>query len=71
MEGIDKEYIARRIANLNHVEHMKNAIPDSITFLQMYQVKDVNQLNIVQRWQKMKHLRRWRCPSVCVGKMTF
>ena len=23
MEGIDKEYIARRIANLNHVEHMK------------------------------------------------
>ena len=38
IDGIDKEYIARRIANLNHIEHMKNAIPDSITFLQMYDV---------------------------------
>ncbi|EFU84239.1 type VII secretion protein EssC [Staphylococcus lugdunensis M23590] len=62
MEGIDKEYIARRIANLNHVEHMKNAIPDSITFLQMYQVKDVDQLSIVQRWQQNETFKTMAVP---------
>ncbi len=32
IDNVDKEYIARRLANLIHVEHLKNAIPDSITF---------------------------------------
>ena len=49
IDGIDKEYIARRIANLNHIEHMKNAIPDSITFLQMYDVNEVNELDVANR----------------------
>ncbi len=34
IDNVDKEYIARRLANLIHVEHLKNAIPDSITFLE-------------------------------------
>ncbi len=43
IDNVDKEYIARRLANLIHVEHLKNAIPDSITFLEMYNVKEVDQ----------------------------
>lgn len=52
IDNVDKEYIARRLANLIHVEHLKNAIPDSITFLEMYNVKEVEQLDVVNRWRQ-------------------
>lgn len=65
---INKEYIARRLANLNHIEHMKNAIPNSITFLQMYNVKEVEALNIKQRWQQNETFKTMSVPLGVRGK---
>ncbi|WP_145243637.1 hypothetical protein, partial [Staphylococcus argensis] len=62
IDGIDKEYIARRIANLNHIEHMKNAIPDSITFLQMYDVNEVHELDVANRWQQNETYKTMAVP---------
>lgn len=68
IDGIDKEYIARRIANLNHIEHMKNAIPDSITFLQMYDVNEVNELDVANRWQQNETYKTMAVPLGVRGK---
>lgn len=39
-----------KLANLNHVEVEKNSIPEAISFLELYQVKTVNDLGISNRW---------------------
>ncbi len=41
----------KRLANLRHVEVEKNSIPESISFLQLYNVKRVAELNVKKRWQ--------------------
>lgn len=65
---IDKEYIARRLANLNHVEHMKNAIPNSMTFLEMYKVETVQELNIARRWNMNDTYKTMSVPLGMRGK---
>ncbi|MDP9903278.1 type VII secretion protein EssC [Arthrobacter bambusae] len=40
----------RQLANLTHVEVEKNAIPTSVTFLQMYQATEVSDLKVESRW---------------------
>ncbi|PTG42420.1 type VII secretion protein EssC [Staphylococcus cohnii] len=65
---IDKAYIARRLANLNHIEHMKNAIPNSVTFLQMYNVNEVKELNIAHRWQQNETFKTMAVPLGVRGK---
>jgi len=56
----------RRLANLEHVEVEKNAIPESLSLLEQYEVKEVAELNIGDRWEKaepnksMKSLIGWR-----------
>ena len=50
MEGIDKEYIARRIANLNHVEHMKMPFQTVLHFYKC--IKSRMWINYIQRWQQ-------------------
>ncbi|UEX90019.1 type VII secretion protein EssC [Staphylococcus ratti] len=66
--GVDKGYIARRLANLNHVEQMKNAIPESITFLQMYQVEAVEELNVQKRWRENETYKTMAVPLGVRGK---
>ena len=68
IDGVDKEYVARRIANLNHIEHMKNAIPDSVTFLQMYNVNEVSELDIKHRWQVNETFKTMAVPLGVRGK---
>lgn len=50
-ESYDKENISRRLAPLNHLESLKSAIPESVTFLEMYGVKKVDELAIPTRWK--------------------
>lgn len=45
-----KEAFARHLAQVTHVQTMRNAIPDSITFLEMYGVDSVEALDMNQRW---------------------
>ena len=38
-EGYDKEAISRGLAPLKHIQQLKSSIPDSVTFLEMYQAE--------------------------------
>ena len=59
----------RLLANLNHLEVEKNAVPDSLSLLEQYEVKTVEELEIGQRWQtaqpnkSIKSLIGWRGKS--------
>ncbi|WP_422070871.1 type VII secretion protein EssC [Streptococcus intermedius] len=46
----DYEMVVRSLSNLNHEESQQNSLPDAITFLEMYNVEQVDELNISSRW---------------------
>lgn len=48
----NKELMPRQLASLNHLETLKSSVPEKLTFMQMYGVKTVEDLNITQRWNK-------------------
>jgi S-DNA-T family DNA segregation ATPase FtsK/SpoIIIE len=56
----------RRLTNLEHVEVEKNAIPESLSLLEQYEVKKVEELEIGNRWalaepnKSIKSLIGWR-----------
>ncbi|MGM0165618.1 type VII secretion protein EssC [Enterococcus sp. AZ135] len=58
----------QRLANLNHVEVEKNAIPEAIDFLGMYEVKRTEELQIAQRWQKANTSKSLAVPLGLRGK---
>ena len=45
-EGFHKEDISRALASLNHLQNLKNSIPENVTFLEMYGVEKVEELGI-------------------------
>ncbi|HDR4571463.1 type VII secretion protein EssC [Bacillus cytotoxicus] len=51
-KGFHLEDVSRALAPLNHLQNLKNSIPESVTFLEMYNVEKVEELNITQRWAK-------------------
>ena len=46
----DKERLPRTLAPLNHLQNLKNSIPESVTFLEMYEVERFEELNVQDRW---------------------
>lgn len=48
----DYEGAVRSLSNLVHEETQKNALPDAITFLELYNVEQVGDLNISSRWAR-------------------
>ncbi|MBF0777455.1 type VII secretion protein EssC [Streptococcus cuniculi] len=48
----DMESTVRQLANLNHLEVEKNAIPESLSLLEQYDVTRVEELQILERWKK-------------------
>lgn len=58
----------QRLANLNHVEVEKNAIPEAIDFLELYDVKDIDSLSIGQRWSKADTSKSLAVPLGVRGK---
>ncbi|WP_079709010.1 type VII secretion protein EssC [Paraliobacillus ryukyuensis] len=48
--AFNKENISRGLAPLNHLQSLKNSIPESVTFLEMYGAERVEDLNISHRW---------------------
>lgn len=48
----NKELMPRQLASLNHLETLKSSVPEKLTFMQMYGVKTVEDLNITQRWNE-------------------
>lgn len=47
-----KETFARNMAGITHVQTLRNAIPESITFLEMYGVDRVEDLDMLRRWKE-------------------
>ncbi|MBO1299477.1 MULTISPECIES: type VII secretion protein EssC [unclassified Enterococcus] len=60
------EKAIRRLANLHHVEVEKNVVPDSLSLLDQYEVKTVEELMISNRWasaepnKSIRSLIGWR-----------
>ena len=46
----EKLSFASSLAAVTHVQTLRNSIPDSVTFLEMYGVKKVEELNILNKW---------------------
>jgi len=42
----------RKLSNLNHVEIEKNAVPEQLSLLDQYEVKDIAELDIPRRWKE-------------------
>lgn len=57
-----------RLANLEHVEVEKNAIPEKINFLELYNVKTVDELNFEERWKKANTSKSLAVPLGLRGK---
>ena len=57
-----------RLANLNHVEVERNAIPKVVTFLDMYKVKKVEELDILNRWHQANTAKSLAVPLGLRGK---
>ncbi len=58
----------RHLANLHHVEVEKNAIPESVGFLEMYEVKKVEELQASTRWQSANTAKSLAVPLGYRGK---
>ncbi len=66
--GFNKEDISRALAPLNHLQSLKNSIPESVTFLEMYGVEKVEQLGISQRWERNETYKSLAVPLGLRGK---
>ena len=64
----DLDLAIRRLANLDHVEVEKNAIPKMVTFLDMYKVKKVEELGVHGRWEKANTAKTLAVPLGLRGK---
>lgn len=50
IKNIDFDNIARTFSMYDHLVEFKNDIPDMVTFLEMYDVENVEDLNVYNRW---------------------
>ncbi|MBC1936643.1 type VII secretion protein EssC [Listeria grandensis] len=66
--AFDKESVSRALAPLNHLQNLKNSIPESVTFLEMYGVDRVEELGISARWEKNETYKSLAVPLGLRGK---
>ncbi|GIO23676.1 type VII secretion protein EssC [Oceanobacillus sp. J11TS1] len=66
--GFNKEDVSRALAPLNHLQSLKNSIPESVTFLEMYGVEKVEELAIARRWQVNETYKSLAVPLGLRGK---
>lgn len=64
----DKERFARQLAGVNHVQTLRNSIPDSITFLEMYGVNRVEELDLLKRWKENETYQTMAVPLGVRGR---
>lgn len=51
-EGFDRERLPRSIGALNHLQDVRSSIPESVTFLELYEVERVEELRMTERWER-------------------
>lgn len=64
----DNEMYARMLRTLDHQTGMTNSIPDSVSFLEMMNVKNVDQLPIEQNWLTRESAKSLGVPVGLKGK---
>ncbi|MDM5436398.1 type VII secretion protein EssC [Bacillus hominis] len=67
-DGFSKEEFSRALAPLNHLQNLRNSIPESVTFLEMYGVEKIHELNIKGRWAKNETFKSLAVPLGLRGK---
>ncbi len=67
-KGFNKEDVSRALAPLNHLQNLKNSIPESVTFLEMYCVEKVEELGIQSRWSQNETYKSLAVPLGMRGK---
>ncbi|WP_147536200.1 type VII secretion protein EssC [Bacillus marasmi] len=67
-EDFNKEDVSRGLAPLIHLQNLKNSIPESVTFLEMYGVERVEELGIQQRWAQNETYKSLAVPLGLRGK---
>ncbi|WP_242274605.1 type VII secretion protein EssC, partial [Bacillus cereus group sp. BfR-BA-01310] len=67
-DGFNKEEFSRALAPLNHLQNLRNSIPESVTFLEMYGVEKIHELNIKARWAKNETFKSLAVPLGLRGK---
>ncbi|NRD77648.1 type VII secretion protein EssC [Bacillus sp. BRMEA1] len=63
-----KEDISRSLAALDHLQNLKNSIPENVTFLEMYRVEKVEELRIPERWRRNETYKSLAVPLGLRGK---
>ncbi|MGG0396709.1 type VII secretion protein EssC [Bacillus toyonensis] len=66
--NFNKEEISRALAPLNHLQNLRNSIPENVTFLEMYGVEKTHELNIKTRWAKNETFKSLAVPLGLRGK---
>ena len=62
------ETAVTRLSNLHHMEVEKNAIPKAVTFLEMYKVKQIEELGVAERWSRANAAKTLAVPLGLRGK---
>lgn len=62
------EELARRLAAYEHLQSLENRIPESITYMDMYNVSTVPDLQIASRWRSHKPYKSLAVPLGVRGK---
>ncbi|MGT2950110.1 type VII secretion protein EssC [Streptococcus cuniculi] len=63
-----KEGFARNMAGIHHVQTLRNSIPNSITFLEMYGVTRVEELDLLTRWSENETYQTMAVPLGVRGR---
>lgn len=67
-KDFNKEDVSRALAPINHLQNLKNSIPESVTFLEMYGVENVEELAIERRWKANETYKSLAVPLGLRGK---
>ncbi len=67
-KNFNKEDIPRDLAALNHMQTLKSTIPEAITFMEMYNVERIEELNIRGRWAEHSPHKSLAVPLGVRGK---
>ncbi len=67
-KNFNKEDVSRALAPLNHLQNLKNSIPEAVTFLEMYGVERVEDLQIERRWRENETYKSLAVPLGLRGK---
>jgi len=63
-----KELISRSLAPLNHLQSLKSTIPEMVTFLEMYGVERIEDINLKNNWRKNETYKSLAVPIGLRGK---